>query len=390
MSEKLDAFIEDSKKTIGKEATEVLPGIWRGYVNDFETITSFTNPIGDTNHLYNDPDYAGRKTRYAGMLAPPTYVMAIRLPISEGAYSLKDYSLANFETGAAFEWFDVIRSGDRAGNTELRLVDVSKRAGAGWLKGREVATLTSEAKYYNWDGRLICRGRGEATMVPIQRGKELLYDRYIYQYKDPEEVDPIIEGVENEVVRGSKPLYWEEVTLGSKLQPVVKGPAGIGDFTPWLMATRQFVTTNETMYLEALKKPGYRRTNPETGWPYFFGDAEPMDIQSSSLRGFRCAFSTGTQVVGLCGNVVTNWMSDEGFLRRLSVETDEPFLYGDTLFIKGIVTDKYKEKVGDAKYNAVDVKMEAINQIGKLAASGTATVYLPGRGLPVKLPIPQT
>ena len=62
------------------EADDVLPGMLPGYPIDYEAITTFANALGDMNPLYNDPGYAGKKTRYSGIIAPPTYVTADGLP----------------------------------------------------------------------------------------------------------------------------------------------------------------------------------------------------------------------------------------------------------------------------------------------------------------------
>jgi hypothetical protein len=83
-------------------------------------------------------------------------------------------------------------------------------------------------------------------------------------------------------------------------------------------------------------------------------------------------------------------MGDDGFLRRFQLNLTVPniLLYQDTLWIKGHVVDKYKEKIGGVMYRAVDVQVRGVNQLGEEIAKGSATVYLPDRGHMVKLPIP--
>jgi len=100
-------------------------------------------------------------------------------------------------------------------------------------------------------------------------------------------------------------------------------------------------------------------------------------------------FGMGSLKASFCGHLLTNWMGDEGFVRRLKVDVLEPYIYGDALWVKGKVVDKYKEKIGGTLYSAVDVKIETINQEGQNVAPGTATVYLPSFNNAVQLPIPQ-
>jgi acyl dehydratase len=80
-------------------------------------------------------------------------------------------------------------------------------------------------------------------------------------------------------------------------------------------------------------------------------------------------------------------MGDGGWVRQIRVENREPFLYGDTIWFKGEVTDKYKIKVAGVMYRAVNVQINGVNQRGEVATTGDATVYLPSRGFDVILPI---
>ena len=57
------------------------------------------------------------------------------------------------------------------------------------------------------------------------------------------------------------------------------------------------------------------------------------------------------------------------------------------MWVGGEVIRKYTEEVGDAKYNAVEVKLSAKNQLGQALVEGTGVVYLPEKGFIVGLPI---
>ncbi len=66
----------------------------------------------------------------------------------------------------------------------------------------------------------------------------------------------------------------------------------------------------------------------------------------------------------------------------------KPFLYGDTVWIRGVVIDKYKEKIEEEMYRAVEIKLGGTNQLNETVASATAKVYLSDPGYPVSLPLP--
>ena len=57
------------------------------------------------------------------------------------------------------------------------------------------------------------------------------------------------------------------------------------------------------------------------------------------------------------------------------------------MWLSGEVVDKYKEKIGGVLYGAVDIKLEAVNQLGAKVQPGKATVYLMSSSKEVTLPI---
>jgi hypothetical protein len=81
-------------------------------------------------------------------------------------------------------------------------------------------------------------------------------------------------------------------------------------------------------------------------------------------------------------------MSDAGFLRNLSVTLPAPWVYGDTMWLTGFVTRKYREAIGNELYHAVEVDITGTNQLQETVLTGTATVFLPEPGRSVTLPVP--
>ena len=75
---------------------------------------------------------------------------------------------------------------------------------------------------------------------------------------------------------------------------------------------------------------------------------------------------------------MTNWMGDDGFLKKLYVEIRLPNIIGDATFCKGKVTRKYK----DGEDHLVDLDVWAENMRGEITAPGKATVKLLSREVP--------
>jgi acyl dehydratase len=71
--------------------------------------------------------------------------------------------------------------------------------------------------------------------------------------------------------------------------------------------------------------------------------------------------------------VVTDWMGDDGFLKRLRFEMRRQQRPGDTMVCKGKVVSTY-ERDGDG---CVDLELWAENEREGVTTPGTATVVLP-------------
>jgi len=74
--------------------------------------------------------------------------------------------------------------------------------------------------------------------------------------------------------------------------------------------------------------------------------------------------------------VITDWMGDDGFLKRLRFEMRRQQRPGDTMVCKGRVTAK-REEAGEC---LVDLDVWLENEREGVTTPGTATVVLPKRG----------
>jgi len=74
--------------------------------------------------------------------------------------------------------------------------------------------------------------------------------------------------------------------------------------------------------------------------------------------------------------LITDWVGDAGFLKRLAFEMRRQHRPGDTMVCRGRVTAK-EERDGQA---CVDLEVWAENEREGIATPGTATVILPKRG----------
>ncbi len=91
--------------------------------------------------------------------------------------------------------------------------------------------------------------------------------------------------------------------------------------------------------------------------------------------GMPGSYDVGTQGISWLCQLMTNWMGDDGFLRRLDVSLRCPNIFGDVSWCRGTVTGK---RVEDGVYLA-DLELRVDNQLGETIARGEATAELPSR-----------
>jgi hypothetical protein len=140
--------------------------------------------------------------------------------------------------------------------------------------------------------------------------------------------------------------------------------------------------------------PDFARLHPVTRWPYTPGD-EHEDPLLCAYRGEPLPFDFGIQRAQIPQRLLSNWMGDHGFIRKLSITMGRPLFYGDALIVRGRVTAKTMicPPGTNTQHHAIRVAIEAFNQREESVSRGFATVYLPSRTtpapvLPIKLATP--
>ena len=422
--EAVTEYIERSRELVDLEVMENLPPWPPGPYDqsgppyeaalrlDSKTIRDYALTIGDTNPLFTDSEY-GKHTRYGCQIAPGPMLALIRYPSAHGAVRPQGYPVANFISGTAWEFFDVIRVGSRFRSSKITKEFIEREGAQGVL-----LFLISEVLYWDYHGDLPAKCYGTQIMVPQESmgssramnldrvGERMMYQRKASEYS-PEQIDEIVRQIESQERRGSDTLYWEDVEVGDKLGPLVLAPWTLQDqeayhFLGYTSSSNEETSGDELAfemsYQRMRKRPGGARTHPLTRWPWTPG-AEHEDHLLAAYRGQPGPFDFGVQRVQIPQQLLTNWIGDEGFIRRMYIALRRPVYYGDTTYYSGEVVKKYKEMQtgeegpgavpGEAEYCAVGIRIDGVNQVGEAQAPGTATVYLPSRESgPVRLPLP--
>ncbi len=143
-----------------------------------------------------------------------------------------------------------------------------------------------------------------------------------------------------------KQPYYQDVAFGDEIPRLVKTPT-----------TRQLVM-----------------------WAGASGDYNPIhyDKDLALARGLPGVVVHGQLAACFLGQLVTDWMGEQGSLKKLSISYKGMNLPGESITCQGRVTRKFVEDGGH--YVLADVWVE--NSRGEKTVTGTATVLLPGRSSP--------
>ena len=337
---------------------------------------------GERNPLYIDPEY-GKGTRYGSLIAAPLYLNEIKHTSGTPVGGLP--GVQSFHGGNDWELFHAVYPGDRIGAT-YRPVDVVEKPST--YAGRMVIVYI-EAIYKNQKDIVV--GKSIGWSIRTERGAAQERGKYREIEKPQytrEQLEAIWEAVDQVEIRGSTLRYWEDVNVGDEFGPVVKGPLRIIDiaFTgrgPGAPVGAGALTEGAHWYpfSEYRRHAGYSEPDPVTGiadhphrghWESAF----------ASLIAVPGAYDWGPSREAWMAQLLTNWMGDEAWIRRLYAEMRRFNVEGDTTWIRGKVTKKWIE--GQQHLVACDIWCE--NQRSEQTAPGSAEVVLPSRGRSYTVP----
>lgn len=131
---------DEMRAAIGVDSEPITYDVEKG------AIVKFAQAIGDANPLYNDEE-AARRTRYGGLIAPPTFMRSL---ISNPAPDFKSPYPANLDGGSQWEYFYPVRPGDRI-TVSTRLANLFERPG----RLGNMLFSVRETKYVNQFGQTV-------------------------------------------------------------------------------------------------------------------------------------------------------------------------------------------------------------------------------------------
>jgi acyl dehydratase len=325
--------------------------------------------MGDANPLFVDEEYA-KKTKYGNIIAPGTYLYTIQWthPGAGGP------GIHGWYVGGDWEWYRPIFVGDEFKVVAI-LRDFTQKKGK--MGGGRTWLDYGDVIYINQNEEIV--GKEYCHFVWAERGASGSSGKYratpkpIYTKEDWER---ILELYVKEELRGAEPRYWEDVEVGDKIGPMIKGPLSVRDEIGWLMgAGSPFFRVHKIEFDYERRHPKVLEYVEEIGEADVPEMVHILDPYAHTI-GVERAYDYGSQRESWLGQLFTNWISDDGFLWKMSADERVFNQVGDLTTLEGKVTKKYMEE-GKC---CIDIEAWAKNQRDEWSIPPhMSTVILPSK-----------
>ncbi len=334
-----------------------------------DAIRHWARDTGDVDPKWTDEAYAAR-TRFGTITAPPSILYGFTTLAIGDRTGLP--GIHSFFAGADHQWYRPIRRNDTI-SARCVLKDLVEKTSN---FSRRMFQQISEVTFTNQDGEVVARSwpsgmrteRSTATTV----GK---YNNLALATYTPEDIERISEMYEHEpeLVRGAKPRYWEDVQVGERIGPMIRGPWTATNSICFLHAHGGLFMKTHSYWFDYIKR------HPQAGIPNEQGIPEgPVrghwDSNFARSIGVPAAYDYGPERIAWSSTLFTYWSGDDGWLKRLYVEVRRFNLIGDLTTLEGRVTDKTIDEDGEA---VVHCEFHAFDQRGEDHTTGKATIVLP-------------
>jgi acyl dehydratase len=362
--------LDDLRRRIGVKITDTLEPWCHEATRD--AIRHYAHGIGDDNPLWCDPEHAAR-TRHGGLIAPPSFLFACSRIVSGYVGGLS--GVHAMWAGADWTWHLPVRRNDEI-STEAWLKDLIEHETT--FAGRAIQQVY-HVDFYNQRGDHVAGADSWCfrTDRDLARERGTKYDalktRPPKRYTD-DELAEIYRLYASEEVRGAVPRYWEDVAEGEPLPAMAKGPMTVTGFIAYAQGWGGlYIRANKLAWKQIHRHAGLGIKNR-----YGIPDCPERvhwERELATMVGAPGAYDYGPERCSWLTHHLTNWMGDDGFLRRAWCRIRRHNPEGDTLRIDGKVVGKLVEH----GRHLVEIEQEAQNQDGERSVVGGGVVELPAR-----------
>ena len=362
--------LDDLRRRIGAKIVDTAEP-WC-YEATRDNIRHYAHGIGDDNPLWCDPDYAAR-TRYGGIVALPSFLFACNRIVSGYVGGLA--GVHAMWSGAEWTWHLPVRRNDEI-STEAWLKDLVEHNTK--FAGRAIQQIY-HVKFYNRHGDLVADADSWCFRTDRDLAREQGTKYAELKARPPErysekELAEAYKLYANEEVRGAVPRYWDDVAEGQALPTMLKGPMTVTGFIAYAQGWGGlYIHANKLAWKLISRHHGVGIKN-RFGIPDC-PERVHWEEEFALKVGAPGAYDYGPERCSWLTHHLTNWMGDDGFLRRATCKIRRHNPAGDMLLIKGTVKRKFIE----AERHLVEIDQVAHNQNDELSVLGSGIVELPSR-----------
>ena len=336
-----------------------------------DAIRHYAHGIGDDNPLWCDPEYAA-KTKYGSVVALPSFLFTTSRLISGYCGGLS--GVHAMWAGADWTWHKPVLRNDVI-TTEAYLKDLvehkTKFAGRAFQQIYHVDFFNQHGdKVAEADSWVFRTDRDEAR----ERGTKYTDVRGKVEPYSEEQLAEFSQLYAKEEIRGATPRYWEDVKEGEELPTLMKGPMTVTGFICYAQGWGGlYIRANKLAWKMQQAHPGLGIKNrfnvPDCPERVHWDEAFALEV------GAPGAYDYGPERCSWLTHQLTNWMGDDGFLRKSKCQVRRHNPDGDAIFINATVVRKFVE---DGKH-LVEISQTAETHRGETSATGVAIVELPSR-----------
>ena len=323
------------------------------------------------NPIWRDENYA-RNTRWGQVIAPPFFEQCI----AHGGprFLLEDVpptvGTALMDMGGHYwEFFRHIRIGDsfKVWIGAPKMTDVTPEDGLSPRKFK----IFGEIRYVNQREETvsILRRSFINTILPPGTKRESTKLNFVkdsvFTGEDIAAIDKIADAEE---IRGAVPRFWEDVEEGEELKPIVMGPTTIWDE---VVEMQGFGVAMLPLREVRRQTPNAIAVDPVTQVPHKSIELH-LSADSAKMLGSYSSTLLSVTIEHFLARLVTNWMGDDGFIRKFNYTKLANNPIGDAIFGRGRVIKKY---VDDGDY-VVDLDIWIESNRGYIPNVATVTVSL--------------
>jgi acyl dehydratase len=337
-----------------------------------DNIRHYAHGIGDDNPLWCNPDYAA-KTRFGDVIALPSFLFATSRIISGYVGGIP--GVHAMWAGADWTWHKPVLRNQEI-RTEAWLKDLVEHDTK--FAGRAIQQIY-HVNFYNPMGDLVAEADSWCFRTDRDQAREQGTKYTDVRARPPrvytdEELERVYQLYAAEEIRGAVKRYWDDVSVGDALPTMAKGPMTVTGFIAFAQGWGGlYIRANKLAWRQAHHHPGLGIKN-RFGIPDC-PERVHWEPEFALMVGAPGAYDYGPERCSWLTHHLTNWIGDDGFLRRASSKIRRHNPEGDLLFIDGKVTRKY-EADGRA---LLEIEQSAHNQDGELSVIGTGVVELPRR-----------